>query len=80
MWPTASSSCTTWGGSVRKEYNKNDEPFDCQVNAQLQYKTAYNIGKCHMLTEEWIIDAWNHRDNVDFHINAEDFVSPYVHK
>ncbi len=38
-------------------------------------KTAYNIGRCHLLTEDWIMNAWKHRDEVDFNVNNEEFVS-----
>ena len=41
----------------------------------LLFKTAYNIGRCHLLTEDWIINSWNHRNDVDFNVNDEEFVS-----
>jgi hypothetical protein len=38
-------------------------------------KTAYNIGKCFLLTEDWITDSWKHRNEIDFDVNGEEFVS-----
>ena len=38
-------------------------------------QTAYNIGRCQLLTEDWIIDSWKHRNDISFNVNNEDFVS-----
>ena len=63
------------GGSVRKEYNKKITHLIVKSTLSTKYKTAYNIGRCHLLTEEWIIHAWKHRNQVDFNVNNEEFVS-----
>lgn len=28
-----------------------------------------------MLTEDWIIEAWKHRNEINFNVNDEEFVS-----
>ncbi len=63
------------GGSVRKEYNKKITHLIVKSTLSTKYKTAYNIGRCQLLTEEWIIDAWKHRNNPEFDVNNEDFVN-----
>lgn len=62
------------GGSVRKEYNKKITHLIVKSTLSTKYKTAYNIGRCHLLTEDWIIDAWTHRNEPEFNVNNEDFV------
>ena len=48
-------------------------------NVLFRSQTAYNIGRCHLLTEEWIIDTWKHRNQVDFDVNRPEFVSINIH-
>lgn len=65
------------GGSVRKEYNKKITHLIVKSTLSTKYKTAYNIGRCQLLTEDWIIDSWNHRDEVDFDVNNEEFLKKF---
>lgn len=65
------------GGSVRKEYNKRITHLIVKSTLSTKYKTAYNIGKCHLLTEEWIIESWKHRNQVDFDVNEEEFTKKF---
>ncbi|CAF0879713.1 unnamed protein product [Brachionus calyciflorus] len=65
------------GGSVRKEYNKRITHLIVKSTLSTKYKTAYNIGKCHLLTEDWITEAWKHRNQVDFDVNGEDFLKKF---
>jgi hypothetical protein len=65
------------GGSVRKEYNKKITHLIVKSTLSTKYKTAYNIGRCHLLTEEWIIDTWKHRNEVDFNVNNEEFLKKF---
>jgi hypothetical protein len=62
------------GGSVRKEYNKRITHLIVKSTLSTKYKTAYNIGRCHLLTEEWIVESWKHRNQIDFDVNNEEFV------
>ena len=63
------------GGSVRKEYNKKITHLIVKSTLSTKYKTAYNIGRCQLLTEDWIIDSWKHRNDHLFNVNNEEFVS-----
>jgi hypothetical protein len=65
------------GGSVRKEYNKRITHLIVKSTLSTKYKTAYNIGRCHLLTEEWIVESWKHRNQIDFNVNSEEFVRAF---
>ena len=65
------------GGSVRKEYNKKITHLIVKSTLSTKYKTAYNIGRCHLLTEDWIVEAWKHRDEVTFDVNNEEFLKKF---
>lgn len=65
------------GGSVRKEYNKKITHLIVKSTLSTKYKTAYNIGRCQLLTEDWIIDAWKHRNDTSFNVNNEEFLKKF---
>lgn len=65
------------GGSVRKEYNKKITHLIVKSTLSTKYKTAYNIGRCNLLTEDWIIEAWKHRNEINFNVNDEDFLKKF---
>lgn len=65
------------GGSVRKEYNKKITHLIVKSTLSTKYKTAYNIGRCQLLTEDWIIDSWKHRNDTSFNVNNEDFLKKF---
>jgi protein ECT2 len=62
------------GGSVRKEYNKRITHLIVKSAMSTKYKTAYNIGRCYLLTEDWILDSWKHRNEIDFNVNDSEYV------
>ena len=65
------------GGSVRKDYNKRITHLIVKSTLSTKYKTAYNIGRCHLLTEEWIVEAWKHRDEPAFDVNGAEFLKRF---
>lgn len=65
------------GGSVRKEYNKRITHLIVKSTMSAKYKTAYNIGRCFLLTEEWITDAWNYRHNPSFNVNDAEYLKKF---
>jgi hypothetical protein len=65
------------GGSVRKEYNKRITHLIVKSTMSAKYKTAYNIGRCYLLTDEWITDAWTYRHHAGFSVNEPDYLKKF---
>lgn len=67
------------GGSVRKDFSGKITHIVAHVAQGQKYKNAVNLGK-HIMTESWVLEAWQNRHNPSFKATKSEFVELYQMK
>lgn len=65
------------GGSVRKDYGDQVTHVVSFANLGEKYLTAFNMERSEILTEDWLVQCWNERDNREFDGLNSDLIRQY---
>lgn len=64
------------GGSVRKDFSGKITHVVANLAQGQKYKAAVNLGK-YIMTEEWVLNSWENRNDVTFKATKTEFVEQH---